>query len=97
MQARQLPQGGYEKLVFAAILFVISPEMGGARVIFKRLKANRRIPMKRIFVAALATFCVSVSATMIAEQPPIIDRALFLGRFRLRERRFLPMGNISRF
>ena len=53
--------------------------------------------MKRVFFAALALFCVTVSATVSAEQPPIIDRALFFGEIQIAGAQISPDGQYLSF
>src|ERR1700694_110292 len=53
--------------------------------------------MKSVFFAALVTFCVSVSSTMSAEQPPIIDRAAFFGEIQIAGAQISPDGQYLSF
>ena len=53
--------------------------------------------MRRIISVVIATFWVLVSAAMSAEQPPIIDRALFFGEVQIAGAQISPDGQYLSF
>jgi len=53
--------------------------------------------MRRVFFAVLATLCVPIAATMSAQQPPIIDRALFFGEIQIAGAQISPDGQYLSF
>jgi hypothetical protein len=53
--------------------------------------------MRRNALIVVATFCVLVSAALSAEQPPIIDRALFFGEVQIAGAQISPDGQYLSF
>src|ERR1700688_2816676 len=53
--------------------------------------------MRRNVFVVVATFCVLMSAGLSAEQPPIIDRALFFGEIQIAGAQISPDGQYLSF
>src|SRR5579862_6866905 len=53
--------------------------------------------MRRTVLVVIAAFCVLISAAVVAEQPPIIDRAAFFGEIQIGGAQISPNGQYLSF